>query len=138
MRPRRHFLSANWPFWLLIAAWFCANVPSTAILHTFVWVNGAKHFSHHSELRQNVVSLLTGKSHTTSEYLAATSTTTHPLPVSLPVDGTVKKIDLSLTPATLQLVATRAAVDRIDFSVRAPAAPVADVPYPPPRVRGQA
>jgi hypothetical protein len=51
---------AKWPFWLLVAAWWCANAPQAATYEAILWLKGAVYFSHQAELRADVVAILTG------------------------------------------------------------------------------
>ena len=52
--------AAKWPFWLLVAAWWCANAPQAATFELILWVKGAAHFSHQAELRRDVAAILNG------------------------------------------------------------------------------
>lgn len=136
MRPCRKSSPALWPIWLLVAAWFCANVPPTTVFHACAWVKGAAHFSHSSELRQSVAALLAGQPREAKPQLASTATTPRSLPPALPAGPEVKKTDLMLLSGPLRLIASLPAVDRPELVLRAPVAPVAEVPCPPPRGQG--
>ena len=138
MRAHRRAPSANMPFWLLIAAWVCANVPAVITLNIFLWVKGAEHFSHYAELRQNVASLVFGKSGKASPRLAAAESARRSLPPTLPSGGMLKKIDLALATGLFQMIALQTKPARPFLAHLAPGDPVTEVPYPPPRVREQA
>jgi hypothetical protein len=124
----------RWPFWLLIAAWVCANTPQVAAWHVIVWVKNAQHFSHQAQLRGEVASLLSGKPASESVSLAtATNSETPPAPLTA-ADFSVKKIVLSLVSERGGLSPTSAAVAWREVDLQSGPAHVADVPYPPPRV----
>jgi hypothetical protein len=53
--------SHRWPFWLLIAAWVCANSPQAATYAVLDWVASARHFSHQQQLAREVAHLLAGE-----------------------------------------------------------------------------
>jgi hypothetical protein len=133
MPPTRSTL-LRWPFWLLIAAWVCANTPQVAAWHVIVWIKNAQHFSHQAQLRGEVASLLSGKPVAESVSLAtATNTETPPTPLAAG-DFSVKKIVLSLMSERGGLSPASAAVVWREIGLRSGPAHVADVPYPPPRV----
>jgi hypothetical protein len=52
---------SRWPFWLLIAAWVCANSPQVAIVAVLAWLTEARTFSHQRELTREVAHLLSGE-----------------------------------------------------------------------------
>jgi hypothetical protein len=51
---------AKWPFWLLVAAWWCANTPQAATFELILWMKGAADFSHQAQLHAEVAALLNG------------------------------------------------------------------------------
>jgi len=133
MRPRDRS-TALWPFWLLIAAWFCANVPPTTTLHACAWLKGAGHFSHQQELRLSVAALLSGHAPEEDPRFAAVPVPPpDSLPPALPAESGMKKDHMTLLAGPLRLIGTFSPLKRPESVLRAPAAPVADVPYPPPR-----
>lgn len=52
---------ARWPFWLLVAAWGCANGPQAAVYATVAWLVEARSFSHQHDLTRSVAHLLKGE-----------------------------------------------------------------------------
>ncbi len=136
MRIRHRSISAAWPFWLTVAAWFCANVPPTATAQLFTWIKGTEHFSHYADLRQSVASLLSGKRDPASAQLTHARSAHQSLPPALPPAGVeVKKIDFATATGSLRLIASLPESVRPVLEIHAPADPVVEVPYPPPRVR---
>jgi hypothetical protein len=84
---------ARWPFWLLVAAWFCANVPQRLTFEWAVWMANGRHFSHQERLRADVVALLGGKK--TNPLVALAKSGPVQLPVTpAPAADSLKKIDL--------------------------------------------
>jgi len=127
MLPR---YAAGWPFWLLIAAWVCANVPSTVMSGSFRWVVGTGHFSHYGELRQSVAALIAGE----PPALAAPATDEHrSLPEVPPVERTPKKTLFALVSPTPIILGTVTPPTRPTAALQPVAAPSRDVPHPPPR-----
>ena len=127
---------ARCPFWLLIAAWLCANTPQAASWHVLLWVKQAQHFSHQQNLRSEVAALMSGQPSNTdnsSRYVAQpASSKTSEIPM-LPADFAVKKILLSMetaSPATRPLVAPQR---WREGGLRTVTDHVTDVPSPPPR-----
>lgn len=126
----------RWPFWLLIAAWVCANTPQIAAWHVIVWVKNAQHFSHQAQLRGEVALLLSGAPAPAAEtetFAAATNTEAPVAPLATG-DFSVKKIVLSLVSERGGLSPTLASVAWREIGFQSGPAHVADVPYPPPRV----
>lgn len=131
LRPKS---AALWPCWLLVAAWICANVPATATFRSSSWLKGAGHFSHTEELRQSVAALLAGPSGKIPPPVAsAPATPPDSAPPALPAGTGGKKLDLTLLTGPFRVIAFQPPVLRPDLMLRAPAAPVAEVPHPPPR-----
>jgi hypothetical protein len=96
MRPLRHRKKpAGWPFFLLVAAWFCANSPQSVAVNILEWAKGARHFSHQQQLRAEVASLLAGK-HKVAVLAAAQAPSKTPAPVPISDEATIKKFDLSV------------------------------------------
>jgi hypothetical protein len=95
MRPLRYRRKpAGWPFFLLVAAWFCANSPQSVAINILEWAKGARHFSHQLQLKSEVLSLLAGK-YTPAVLMAAQAPSKAPTPVPISNEATIKKIDLS-------------------------------------------
>jgi len=84
---------ARWPFWLLVAAWFCANAPQRLTFEWAAWMANGRHFSHQERLRADVVALLGGKK--TNPLVALAKSGPVQLPMTpAPVTDSLKKIDL--------------------------------------------
>lgn len=123
----------RWPFWLLIAAWVCANTPQVAAWHVIVWVKDARHFSHQAQLRGEVAALLSGKSAAEPVSLAAATNTEAPPVPPAPADFSIKKIVLCLVAERGGFSPSAAPAVWREPRFRVGPAHVADVPYPPPR-----
>lgn len=83
----------RWPFWLLAAAWFCANTPQRLTYEWAVWMANGRHFSHQERLKADVAALLTGTK--TNPLVALAKSGPVRLPVApVPTDNSFKKIDL--------------------------------------------
>ncbi|MEI6467367.1 MAG: hypothetical protein WCQ89_21775 [Verrucomicrobiota bacterium] len=93
--PRRKSSPARWPFWLLIAAWICANTPQPALFATLSWLAEARHFTHQQRLSAQVAHLLGGEKMPERVDVAAGASDREP-PPALPGDSTLKKIVLAL------------------------------------------
>lgn len=123
--PRR------WPIWLLFAAWICANGPQMACFEVVVWLKGAGHFSHHHRLAASAAAALEGREEVEPEWVSAA--TQQSLPVAIPAEATMKKIELGAPETRDPLgVSLWVAVQEAEMP-GLPSVPVADVPYPPPR-----
>ena len=61
MAPAVRNPSPRWPFWLLIAAWVCANSPQAATYAVLSWMAEAGSFSHQKQLSREVAFLLAGE-----------------------------------------------------------------------------
>lgn len=51
----------QWPFWVLLAAWVCANSPQVAVFTALTWLAEARSFSHQGDLARQVAQLLGGE-----------------------------------------------------------------------------
>lgn len=51
----------QWPFWVLLAAWVCANSPQVAVYTALTWLAEARSFSHQGDLTRQVAQLLGGE-----------------------------------------------------------------------------
>lgn len=87
--------SARWPFWILLAAWWCANTPQAATFELILWFKGAAHFSHQQQLHSDVASLLGGGRHAPRRDLSKAASQPPPS-APLLVKVTVKRVDLSV------------------------------------------
>ena len=95
MRALRHRNKASgWPFFLLVAAWICANSPQSLVSNVVEWAKGARHFSHQQQLRAEVVYLLAGPQ--MQAVLAASKAPSKaPATFPMPDEAVLKKIDLA-------------------------------------------
>ncbi|MFM8336056.1 MAG: hypothetical protein ACKODK_10870 [Opitutaceae bacterium] len=95
--PYRMRDPARWPFWALLAAWFCANTPAVAVCAVLAWLGEARHFSHQQRLMTDVACLLTGNETPGLGVMAAVKDMTPVQPSPPPLGGLeVKKIDLAV------------------------------------------
>ncbi|MES2692637.1 MAG: hypothetical protein V4773_04130 [Verrucomicrobiota bacterium] len=94
--------TARWPFWLLLAAWVCANSPQVAVYTALTWLAEARTFSHQRDLSQQVAHLLVGEK-APSRVAEAVARLELPAreggpvkaPASIPAATVLKKIDLA-------------------------------------------
>ena len=133
MRAKPRSSSARWPFWLLVAAWWCANTPQVAVYTGLAWLAEARSFSHQHRLSTDVAFVLAGKSTPPRIARAVKSAPSRPV-APVPAEAVVKKIPLAfesvaevLPPA---LRATRPAMIAWAFPETFRAPP----PHGPPRV----
>lgn len=104
MRPRiRASQAPRWPFWLLIAAWFCANSPQAAVSAALTWLAEARTFSHQRELSREVAHLLGGEKAqgrvAAALAEAAQNESAKRMP-AIPAAAVLKKIDLAAEERT--------------------------------------
>jgi hypothetical protein len=135
--PLRSRSPARWPFWLLLAAWACANTPAIAVCALLTWLGEARHFSHQQRLVTDVAFVLTGHEAPGLGVMAAVKdlppSTTQPV---VPAGVELKKLDLAVEWA---IKAARPAAGAKDFVVRVLSVPDArrePPPHEPPRVMG--
>lgn len=98
-RFRRRLSASPWPFWLLIAAWGCANAPQAALYAGLAWLAEARSFTHQQRLTVEVAYLLGGDAARPERAgaIAATRTAATPkAPTAVPADAVLKKIVLAL------------------------------------------
>ncbi len=103
---RSHKPSARWPFWLLVAAWCCANTPQAATFELILWLKGAAYFSHQADLKVEVALILNGGSKTA--HLTASQSVRETPPPAVPIAKTVtiKRVDPFLLAESLAPAAT--------------------------------
>lgn len=94
----RNRSAAQWPFWLLIVAWVCANSPQIALCALLAWMGEARHFSHQQRLTAEVAHVLTGAS-SESVLAALPHLPAKPLEPLAPATLTLKKVELSMEVA---------------------------------------
>jgi hypothetical protein len=107
--------SCRLTFWLLLAAWFCANTPPVVTFHLMVWTGGARHFSHQGRLKADVALLLSGKKLPAAAQELVSVPTDKPAAPALPAGNVIKKIDLY---ASATLESARPAVRELKFPAR--------------------
>ncbi|MBL9200775.1 MAG: hypothetical protein JNL39_09730 [Opitutaceae bacterium] len=138
MKTRRPTSALQWPFWLLIAAWVCANSPQAGVYAALSWLAEARTFTHQQRLVAEVAHLLGGGEAVPSAIAqtvarARSQDTSRPVP-PVPADAVLKKIPLVLErtaeflPPALRADYPRAASEAIPELLRAPP------PHGPPRV----
>ena len=88
----------SWPFWLLLAAWFCANCPPRAAYVVVSWLEEAREFSHQRQLTRDVAHLLGGEKLPDRFDVPDTPTPKPPEP-ALPLNEEMKKLSLALEVA---------------------------------------
>lgn len=128
------------PFWLLIAAWLCANTPEIATWHFASWLKEARHFGHQERLRDELSALLAGDSLAasapSSRLAAGTDRESPPAapPAAASPDGAVKKILIDLGEReTLAAPLSDDASRWPGAAARRTPARTDEVPHPPPR-----
>jgi hypothetical protein len=133
MRPfPRNGRPSGWPFWLLIAAWFCANSPQAATYSLIVWAKGSQHFSHQERLKEDVARLLTGEKALPGAGIAGPAPA-RPFAPQVPIDAVLKKLDLT---APLAVDAAAPGMRELDYAgplVREPCGSRYEPLLPPPR-----
>ena len=131
-RPLLLRSTARWPFWFLLAAWFCANSPQAATYGLIVWLGEARHFSHQQRLSADVASVLAG--HEVRPTLAAAhDLSQQPFALPLPAEATLKKFDLFVsTMGALLPPAARSLAPCETIALR-PATPWRELLSEPPR-----
>lgn len=127
---RKH-TPAPWPFWLLLAAWLCANSPPSATYTALTWLGEARSFSHQQRLTVDVAFLLVGEK---APGLLAGLKRIPPAPARpvLPVNTALKKIELALAE-TIEVLPALSAVVHGAFAPPADGTLRARPPHGPPR-----
>jgi hypothetical protein len=127
--------STGWPFWVLLAAWFCANSPQEITFNLIVWAKGAQHFSHQERLREDVSMLLTGKLSSVAFHAAKSAPCSASVP-SLPSENLVKRLDLYISHKGEYLVLNAVKFLRSERFVGPPLWIRSEPLLPPPRANG--
>jgi hypothetical protein len=91
----RNRSTARWPFWLLIAAWVCANSPQAATYALLTWFGEARHFSHQQRLTAEVAHVFTGEK-SPAMAVVALDVSERPFAPMVPSDATLRKIELAV------------------------------------------
>lgn len=130
----RNRTTARWPFWLLLAAWFCANSPQAATYAVLTWFGEARHFTHQQRLTAEVAHVLTGEK-APGLLAVLKDAPTRPFAPTVPTEAALKKIELAveftaevLPPALREKVRVARAMSLPDARREAP-------PHEPPRAR---
>jgi hypothetical protein len=131
--------ASRWPFWLLIAAWVCANTPQIAVFALLTWLAESRSFTHQQRLTQDVARLLVGEKPTTpiADTVARTQENipSKPLP-PVPADTVLKKLELSLEKTTELLPLALRATRYREISSVCPEQRRCAPPHGPPRALG--
>lgn len=133
MRAHSPRPAPHWPFWLLLAAWFCANSPQAATYEVVVWLGNARHFSHQQRLSADVAFILAG-SDAHAVIAAAKAAPARPFAPAVPAEATLKKIDLIVTLSSEWLPATALVRMAGVSELILPVSPWLEPPAEPPRL----
>jgi len=98
IRVDRRAPSPWWPFWLLVAAWICANCPQPGLYAVVAWLAEARTFSHQQRLTAQVAVLL-GSDQAAAKpqpVVAAADSSAPPAAPLCPADAVVKKLPLQV------------------------------------------
>ena len=128
--------SPQWPFWLLLGAWLCANSPQVVVFSALTWMAEARSFSHQQRLTVDVARLLAGEK--ASRPIAdAVARAQEQLPAKptppIPADTVLKKIVLSLERTIEVLPAALRGDSYHDQERSCPEARRSPPPHGPPR-----
>ena len=135
MSPRFHFRRpARWPFWLLLAAWFCANSPQAATYALLTWLGEARHFSHQQRLTAEVAAVLTG-AEAPIVFAAVTAAPARPFAPLVAADTTLKKIELAVERTAEVLPPAEREKVRVARAMALPEPRRVAPPHDPPRAR---
>ena len=133
----RHRPSPEWPFWLLLVAWLCANTPQTTVFMVLTWMTEGRSFTHQQRLTRDVARLLAGQK-PSSPVAAAVARAQEHLPAKLPTplsaDAAMKKIELWLETTSELLPAVLRASHRREMAWRCPESQRREPPLGPPRM----
>ncbi len=133
MRPAfKRGESPGWPFWLLLAAWFCANSPQALTYHLIVWAKGGSHFSHQERLKADVAFLLSGRK-AAGLQKAIAAVPARPVAPPVPAEAVLKKLDLSTPVFTASDVPLPGALGYPEPAFRVPAGSRLEPLLTPPR-----
>jgi hypothetical protein len=132
MKSPRNRPAARWPFWLLLAAWFCANSPQAATHGVIVWLANARHFSHQQRLSAKVASILAG-TEIPATLVAASPAPERPFTAPAPAEAGLKKIDLFVVITSVGISPAEQADVWADTARMPPPTPWREHPVEPPR-----
>lgn len=135
-RTARRHSPKQWPFWLLLGAWFCANSPQTAVFTVLTWMAEARSFPHQQRLAVDVAHVLSGEK-PSSPVAPVVAQPQEKLPVKprspSPANVVLKKIELSLEKRIEVLPAVRRASRHHEVSRMCPEPRRCAPPHGPPR-----
>jgi hypothetical protein len=135
-RCRRRLSASPWPFWLLIAAWVCANAPQAALYAGLAWLAEARSFSHQQRLTVEVAYLLGGdaaRPERTGAIAATRTAATPKAPTAVPADAVLKRLPLYLEQTADVLPPALGAGRPREIARAAPDTLRAPPPHGPPR-----
>jgi hypothetical protein len=128
--------SARWPFWLLVAAWCCANTPQAATFELILWLKGAAYFSHQADLKAEVALILSGAPKAAHLIANQSVRETPPPAVPLAKNVTIKRVGPFLVAESIASVATGASAAIVMTNQRVPERQIARPRLRPPRLAG--
>lgn len=108
VRRRRRPRIEAMAFWLLLAAWCCANNPQAALVATISWLQEAHQRSGHRNLVLTVAQLLSAD-HKVPDVAARDRDAESPPPSALPATLNLNKLTLGLEPTGVELMPLSAA-----------------------------
>ena len=122
-------------FWLLAAAWLCANIRPGTLSAMFEWLADSRHFSHQERLAADVAALLGGEKPVAS---VAESEASHEPAPPLPVvpENAFKKLEAPLGRSVQVAAASCRRVDFLTENLRTGGEGRAAQPHGPPRPSG--
>jgi hypothetical protein len=130
---RRQRQSVQWPFWLLLLAWVCANSPQAAVVAVLTWMDHARQFSHQQRLTAEVAFLLVGEKLPATETVASSQSPKKSPAPALPPGAVIKKIEFAvhrtseLLPPSARALTHAVTESALHDTLRAPP------PHEPPR-----
>lgn len=122
----------QWPFWLLLAGWLCAQSPQVATYALFTWLDHARSFSHQHRLKAEVAFLLGGEARPDAVAHAGVNREAPP-PPPCPADAVLQKIVLGLERTGEFVAAPAATAPLYPCDPFRPAARREAPPHEPPR-----
>jgi hypothetical protein len=133
---QRNRKPAGWPFWLLLAAWFCANSPQSITYELIVWAGKSRHFSHQERLKEDVARLLAGRAAPIA-LVSARRLPERPFSAPIPAEAVIKKIELGAPLAAESFAPEARAFAYPEPLVRPPCGARIEPVVPPPRGVGR-
>jgi hypothetical protein len=136
MSPGRHSQkkAAKWPFWFLLAAWWCANTPQAATFEVILWLKGAAYYSHQAELHDDVAALLSGTAKAVRSHRGQIGRETPPPAVPLAKTLAIKRASLCLHYERISPDGLRARVTMRRLHDQVPERRTSPPPLRPPRM----